>query len=234
VASAAADEKFRAFQALEAMAGTEGPGLILTDFVPLKYGHSLSVAVHPFNAAENDRLDTTVCRWMGLVTEVHYVPFLKARFPEAKWYWFHPTPPSLEGGMALGIIPLGTQDRKWVDDWLEVHHSFHRLNLEAERGFNGPRYFQKALEDTWELRPRVQGDRFLESVYWDWVAQFNFGSDPSIPTKILAEALGKGYPVAHSLERMSQQMAQVGDPKDATQFHQRALDALRQVQKEFP
>jgi hypothetical protein len=136
--------------------------------------------------------------------------------------------------MALGIIPLGEKDRDWVTRWLSVHHAFHRLNLEAERSFNGPQYFQKALEDTWKLYPGLQGDRYLEAAYWEWVSQFNFGDDPSASLRVLRNAVERGLPAAHLLEALSIRSAQAHLDLQATQFHERALRALGQVQKEFP
>ncbi|HVZ81652.1 MAG TPA: glycosyltransferase family 39 protein [bacterium] len=228
------NEGFLAYRTLQGVAKSQGPGIVLTDFMPLKFGHSLSVAVHSFNAAENDRLDPQACSWAALVTEVQLVPFLRSRFPKARWFWFHSVPPALEGGMALGLIPIGERDRKWISDLIAVHHSFHRLNLEAERSFNGPQYFKTALEDTWDLYPRIKGDRYLETVFWEWVSQFNLGSDPSISDRVLVKALERGYPTADLLEKLSRYKAQEGKTKEVEEFHARALEALREVQEIFP
>lgn len=225
VTLAGSDTNYQAYQVLKGMAKKEGPGIILTDFMPLKYGHTLAVAVHSFNAAENDLIDPKTCKWASLVTEVHYVPFLKTRFPQARWSWFGPSPPSLQGGMVLGLFPLRDQDRKWVSDWLLVHHAFHQLNLEGELSFNGSQYYRKALDDTWGFYPQVRGDRFLESVYWEWVSQFNFGKDPAVEIRILKNAIERGYPAAHLLEGLSDRFAEAHLDSQAAQFHAQALQA---------
>ncbi len=228
------DENFRAYQILKKMFDKEGRGIIFTDFMPLKFGHTLYVAAHSFNAAEDKPIDPRTCHWAALVTEVQYLSFLRARFPQAQWSWFGTGKPTLEGQMALGILSLGDQDQKWITDWLSLHHSFHRLNLEAEQSFNGPQYFQTALKDTWDLYPRIRGDRYMESVYWEWVSQFNFGPDPQARSLILLNAVEKGYPAAHLLEQLAQMSARAGFQKEAAKLHGKALQALRQIEGTLP
>ena len=50
---------------------------------------------------------------------IQYQPFLSKRFPRSKWYWVEMASPSLEGGLALGVLSITNDNREVIKNWME-------------------------------------------------------------------------------------------------------------------
>lgn len=224
--AASQNEDFRAYQILNAVYREKGPGILLTDFLPLKFGHSLYVTTDSFNAADNPRFQAGQAVWACLAANVDEVPFLSSRLAGAKWYWLGNGMPGVEGGLSIGVVPLTEANRPLFEHWRQAHALFHQLNLEAERAFNGPQVFQQSLEDTFKIYPAVKGDPFLESCYWEWVSQFYFDPSYDRNSQALELALQRGYPAAHLFQRLSETLEAQGKDGESQKAHQAALKAL--------
>ncbi len=220
------NENFRAYQILRETYREKGPGVLLTGFLPLKYGHSLYVATDSFNASDNPRFPAGQATWACLATNVDYVPFLSSRLPGAQWYWFGSGAPGAEGGLSIGLVPVTGSNRALLDHWREAEALFHQLSLEAERVFNSPEVFQQSLRDVFKIYPWVQGDPFLESCYWEWVSQFYFDPSYGRNAQALGLALQRGYPAAHLYQRLSEILAAEGKGAESQKAHEEALDNL--------
>jgi len=78
------------------------------------------------------------------------------------------------------------------------------MNLEAEKSFNGKENFLKALEGVKKGEPFVAGDRFLESCFWEWAAQYYYDPLHNGNIYCMFQAIQKGYPAAHLYSKLGE------------------------------
>jgi len=182
---------------------TKGPGLIFTDFLPLKYGHSLKVATYPFNGAANPNIDPSSVRWAGIITNVYYQPFLSKRFPCSSWYWPGGDLTSMKGGLMVGIVDVKHDNLQEFDHWVKAHSLFSQFNLEAEKSFNNERDYQNSLRHLASSLPAFEGDRFLEACYWEWSSQYFYDPLQEGNVAALKKAVERGYPAVHLYQMIS-------------------------------
>ena len=117
----------RAYLLLKKKARAEGPGLILLNFVPDPYDQTLKIAVDPFNALENPKLNPEASAWMGLLANVNTQPYLSSRFPEGKWFWLSQGLNRPDGGLLLALIPLSPANRTDLEGWSRADQSLEPL-----------------------------------------------------------------------------------------------------------
>jgi hypothetical protein len=189
----------RAYGILKEASDRLGPGWIFTEFTENPYDQSLFDATYAFNAAENPRLQPNRARWAGLLTNVHYLPFLSPRFPGAAWYRLGGNLPG-DQGMLLGMIPLTEKTLEPLGRWTQAHHYFRSLGW-AINSISEDRTYA-AAEGLFVQKPALVGeDPFLESCYWERRAEFyysyNFHLHYQDQLRALRQALQSGYPAAH-------------------------------------
>ena len=224
------NENFNAFQILEKTNRSKGPGLIFTDFLPLSYGHLLGVTTYSFNALTNTRISYSSATWSGIVTNYNYQPFLADEFPKAQWYWAGKDFDSLGGGLMVGIIPLNGENQALFGHLARAHKFFHQLSVESEIDFYNKAVYQQSIQNLDSGYPLVENDRFLESCYGEWVAQYFFGPSYSENIAALQRAIQKGYPAAHLYQRLSDILAGQGRPAESEKAHIKALQAAPHFQ----
>jgi len=217
------DANFRAYRILEKIAKEKGPGMVLTEFLPLRYGHSLYVATYPFNVAANLKLDIANATWVAVPTNIDYQPFLSKRFPKAKWYWVDNDLSAPEGGMMIGIIPFERENQPGFQKWLLAHQIFHKLQVDAEGSFNSEKKFKQSFQDLAAAYPLVQGDPFLESCYWEWTSQYYFGPTKEKNIQALQNAIQRGYPVACFYQQLTVLLEGDGHIEEALKAKEKAV-----------
>jgi hypothetical protein len=188
-------ERLRAYSILQELQVQEGPGYVLSELVPDIYDQSLSVATYNFNAVENTALSQA--KWTALIANIHYLPYLAAEFPEGKWIGLAPDVERPDGGLMLGIIPLPSAHPRLLNRWLQAKRAVHSTVAEVfENRDYRPR--KPVLESLEKLYPLFKGDRFLESCFWEKIAENQYG-DRNYEAQIAAlqQALKRGYPTAH-------------------------------------
>lgn len=199
-------ERFRAFRVLDRLQKQEGPGLVFTDFDVDSFNDpTLSVMTYSFNAARNPTLNPSACRWAAVFVNAQYLPFLSKQFPEARFSPVaeNPSPseeasgflPPRSDGNILGLFPVTEKNRTTIGRWFLAHAAFQNADL--------ARFFQNSgdlvsppriLESAY---PRISGDRFLESVFWDKMASYSYENlDYEGNLRSYQEAIEKGYPTA--------------------------------------
>ncbi len=219
------DENYWAYQKLKPMAKSEGPGLIFTDFILLDHDHTLNMTTYQFNALLNPKFQIGDARWAGVVTNVHYVPFLHKRFPESHWYRVTPYA-AADGGSAIGIISLTPQNREVFSKWALAHQYFHQLTIKAENTMNDQSQYLLTVQKLSEGLPLMANDPFLESCYGEWVAQYHFGTDFGPNIRALHRAIEKGYPAANLYYKLGNFYLLNRQPQEARQAY---LMAARSV-----
>jgi tetratricopeptide (TPR) repeat protein len=214
---------YQAYKKLDSLAGTKGPGIIYTDFMPLSYGHSLNVMSYHFNAAANPVLDLKKSTWAGVVTQADTAPYLLQRFAGAYSEDLGNKAPVEEASLALVVVPINLENRETFERWADAQEFFNRLNLEAENSYNNNDYFVKGLEDFKEGYSRVKDDPYLRTCYWEWGSQYQLGSSHEPNVFCLQNAIREGYPAPHLYFKLGNLMTLEGKWTEAREAYQTAL-----------
>lgn len=187
-----------AYRLLKDETNRNGPGDLLTDFSPLERNHALSCSVFDLNAAVNPRLQNAQPAWVGLVTQADYLPFLRREFPTARWFSFPGAPG--DPPCAVGLLSLRGEFRERLERWVAVHAFFHRQQLMVENVFASRRNYAEATRQVAEGAEIVRGDRFLETAYGEWGAQYYWDPGQTRNEWFLEGAVERGYPVPRLME----------------------------------
>jgi hypothetical protein len=190
-------DRLRAYGILDDIRKKAGPGLIFSELVPDLYDQSLSIATYGFNAEQNPGLNPTKAQWAALLTNIHYQPCLARDFPGAQWVWLSPDMGWPDGGLMLGIIPLPCAQPEKLERLIQADRASHALVpvVYDNRDYK-PR--RPVIEGLLSIYPLFQGDPFLESSFWEKIAENEYG-DRNYEEQIMAlqKAIEKGCPVAH-------------------------------------
>jgi tetratricopeptide (TPR) repeat protein len=184
-------------QVLKNLSLSRGPAVVLADFLP-KGNPDLFVDTFDFNVSQNPRLNQAKANWALLSFNQHYFPYLSKLFPKA--HWIFSEVPTIGGDGMLAIIPIDSSNQSLLRSWAVAQDYFHRLNSQIVN-INLPRTYQSALRALAEGQTLVQGDRFLESCYWEKAADFYYNHDfknhyPQVVGS-LQQAIDRGFPAAH-------------------------------------
>jgi 4-amino-4-deoxy-L-arabinose transferase-like glycosyltransferase len=214
----------KAYQILQEVRGSLGPGLIFTEFTETPYDQSLFDSTYSFNAAEN-KSGAAEARWAGLVTNAGYYPFLSPRFPGSVWYRLGSNQPG-EPPMLLGTIPVNEKTLKSLDRWVEVHHYFRDLSWKIN-SISEDRTYRAADLLFLQRPPGVAEDPFLESSYWDRRAEFYYNYDFKNhfedQLNALRQAVLKGYPSADLYYKIGSLLTRRGRYDEARLAFEKAL-----------
>ncbi len=208
-------ERFRAYHVLNTMWLEAGPGMILTDLDPESYNEpTLSVMTTPFNSARTPGLDPDISHWAAIFVNVHYQPYLKERFPDARWWEVGHDLGLPDGGHLLGVIPVTDSNRSILKNWFQFHQVLQRTD--QERFLQNWVSIPPLLQILQEAEPLAEGDRFLESVYWDKTASFEYEKlDFSSHLLAYRNAIQRGYPTADLCFKLGSLLLTVGRTEEA-------------------
>jgi hypothetical protein len=199
-----------AYPLLEKEFQEKGPGLLLFNLnMSLFHDYSLRVACYPFNAADNPKWTSSHPAWLGIITNIHYRPFLEREFPQGRWFWLSrdvaPVRNNYSGGKMLGINPVSDQNRPRLENWLEMNNRLEPILREFTSAPPEPARI-KAMAEMDQMAPTVSRDPFLQSSYWDMVYGLHnfqniFGKSSPENTRSsihsIENALQFGYPTAY-------------------------------------
>jgi hypothetical protein len=191
-------ERYRAFGLLDKIRKENGPGLIYSDFAPGLCDQTLTVADHAFNAAQNPDLSYRDAKWAAVLANANYKPFLSARFPDGRAYALSVGLSAPDGGQMLWVMPVTPEKEKTLKAWQEAAQSFCCF----------PGRYKSILRDNLAAAyPYFQQDAFLESCYWEKLADLDFGisgfKDVQKPIQDLKQGLERGYGAAHLYQRLA-------------------------------
>jgi tetratricopeptide (TPR) repeat protein len=222
----------RAYPLLEEQNRREGPGLIFTAFQPNWTDQSLTVATYGFNAALNPALDPSTARWAAWVCNIHYLPFLEARFPEGRAVWLSEGVPGDEGGWMLEIVPVSGQSPETWARWTAANNALlDGVSVLMNRKEGGS--YAETRQALLKAQPLAQGDPFLECCLWEQV--FNsYNSDAAYGDRhqfkdfqgalaALDQGLILGYPNAYFYNERGSMEVLVGQRKEAMEDFKRAV-----------
>jgi len=216
-------ERMRAYDILEEANAKAGPGFVLSDLVPDIYDQSLSLAAYGFNVEQNPKFHPADAKWVALLTNIHYQDALTKEFPEARSFWLASDVERPDGGLMLVIIPLPSSHPEELNRWIGVDLAMRGMLDEVydNRDWKdrGP-----IIRDLFQLYPLVKGDRFLESCFFEKIAENEYG-DRHLPEQIgaMRQALQRGIPTAHLYNALGALDWRRGDIKQARMEFQEAL-----------
>jgi hypothetical protein len=202
-----------AYQTFSEMARRSGPGYVFTDFSPLAHNHALSSTVYSFNAATNPLFMGRDRTWVGLATQPGYLPFLQKRFPNAHWRTFEGIPG--DPPRLVALLPFNEGNRAEMTRWLTAHRFFHEQQLIVENVFASRKKYSAAVSHLRAGASLVQGDRFLESVYGEWAAQYYWDPRDEGNIGYLKGALDRGYPARQLAEQLIDLLERQGRSEEA-------------------
>jgi hypothetical protein len=224
-------ERMKAYRILEGTERREGPGVILTGWVPGQSDETLDYASYRFNAARNPRLDPSRAGWGALMVNVHYQPLLVSLFPAGRSHRLSES--RVDGGWMLFVAPLEGPDRPRWDAWVRAHRSLRAFTDRNLRYVAGEPYAEvlSVFADAWPLH---RGDPLLRALFWEKAADLYWlghSHDPSgtrsttppgwkegdgdFVLYCLREAVEEGYPAAHLYRRMGMELMMKGRDREA-------------------
>jgi hypothetical protein len=190
-------ERYRAYQVLDKIRREKGPGLVYSNFTPGLCDQTLSVADHAFNAAENPDLPFKEAQWAAVLANSNYQPFLSRRFPDGKAYALSTGLDVTDGGQMLWVMPVTPEKTGVLSKWQAASQSFCC--------FPG-RYYGILRENLAASYASYQGDPFLESCYWEKLADYDYKNSGFKETQKAIEDLTqgvlRGYPSAHLYQKL--------------------------------
>lgn len=218
-------EFYRAYRILGPLEKEEGPGAVLSDLWGKTGDGTLTVACYSFDAAHNPLISLEGARWVAVILDANYKPFLAKRFTKGRWFWLGSLRPGNPGGLMMGVIPLAPENRKILLQWVEAN-----LHLEAVTSSvlnsDPQRPPQRALDLLLQIGPSLPSDPFLKSCFWEKAYNlYRAGNNPEGMLEALRQGLKEGYPLAHFYNEEGLLLESAGKNDEARRAFQKALHA---------
>ena len=213
-------ELWKSYEILSGMDKKIGPGALLFDLRTHLDDVTPAVAAYSFDATQNPSLSFPDARWVALLLDANYLPFLSKRFPEGMFYWLCPKEPY--GRWALGIIPIRPGNKAILERWFDLNQEMQAVTLKIINTMPGtPR--KAILEQIARSSDKVAGDPFLESVYWEKIFD-NRLLDRDGPGCLEAaqKCVLKGYPLAEMYNEEGVILVQTGQYQRARKAFEKA------------
>jgi hypothetical protein len=223
-----------AYPLLKEAAQKQGPGCLLFELRPHESDQSLAVATYAFNATVNPHISEDQVFWVAVITDADYRPFLEHRFKDGRWWNLYDEKNLDRQGinLALGIIPVGNDRMDFVEKWVRADKALRDIVWETA---NIPEdgNCSAIFPELSRAYPLVQGDPFLESIYWEWAFNFHgwenaFGDrDTAVHGPALLQAireeLERGYPTAFFYNELGAFLDRQGDVSGARKAFEKAV-----------
>ncbi len=215
--------RFQTYQILKTWKNQYGPGIILGEWdVPAD--RSLEVMTYYLNILKGDP-SSALPSWLALVTDAHYLPFLKARFPDADWRVLdaevYPENPRL-----LGILKINDSNWAQLGHWAKADPGFTLLNWDLDH-IHDQGLMDRYTQDVQRGGDWVKDDPLIASMYWEKVAAtyYYFGGHFPEHLAALENAVKYGYPASHLYGELASLYWLGGDKKDAEEAALKAKES---------
>jgi len=179
-------ENWRAYDELRTIQQKNGPGYVFTDFAMAD--DQLIIPTYPFNVLENPNLSTRDAHWVAFLINAHFAPFIKQSLPECRWSWLSEHISPVQGGLEMGVFPLTENNMDLLERWRKAQ-AVLRDALYESLDLRTPDSNERAIRLLESQYSCFQGDRFLETVYWDKVQTYQMSAG-NVPAAV--ESLQNG------------------------------------------
>jgi hypothetical protein len=221
--------RYRAYGVLKDWEKREGSGFILGEW-DIPSDRTLNTATFFSNAIYQIPGSGMKPAWLAVVTDAHYRPFLKQRFPGGQWMDLD-RDISETGNRILGIIPVTLENQSTLLKWVKANPAFLDLNWAIDHLYDKDclDWVDRKIQEDY---PLVQGDPFLESAFWEKTAYFYYYYGHHFPENLraLELAVQRGYPAAHLYAQLTGLYRIAGQ----TQSAQKAEAQLQDSESRYP
>jgi len=205
---------WRTYELLEKISHDEGAGSVLADLQPNFSDYTLATAVFPFDAARNPRILPEKVKWVAIIVNVNYVPFLSTRFPQCQWFDLERNLPQTAQSQMLGVIPLNLSTRSILTQWIEADQKFQSVTT-AMMYHPAQQSLKPITDKILENYPFFRGDPFLESCFWEKVAFQCVGTgDKPAALHAIDRGLKYGYPLPQLISYRKILLKRIADGKE--------------------
>ena len=217
-------EYWKADQILRKTLAEKGPGLLLSDFQTYVTDQTLSVAEYPLDPGLQDGLSLRDKKWVAVLLDAHFKPFLENRFPHGQWFWLgiNHMP---EGGLAMALLPVDPGNQALLQSWLEADIRMGSVTWKImNQGLKESE--DQVLKKLFEAYPALQGDPFLETCFWEKVLYHEkIKGDGRACWDAIQNGLKRGYLLPPLLNDEGVFLMQRGKWPQAKRAFQRALQS---------
>jgi hypothetical protein len=183
---------------------------------------TLNVVTSPFDETGRTEFLKQDNQKAVLLVNANYETFLKKEIPDSDWIWLSPDLSNDGGGLMLGFVRINASDLKTLTRWAKANDVLKRNNdIYMDPVSNQA---DETLKDLYAHYAVFQGDRFLESVFWEKIAFYEVYRN-KIPEAVAALKNGeqKGYPSAQVFNQLGELFAFFGKKDEAEVYFKKAI-----------
>jgi hypothetical protein len=215
----------KAYQFVREKALEAGPGLLLFDLRANTWDKTLIMATYPFDATRKRHFSFEKTKWAAVLLNIHYKPFLDDLYGGIQWRDLGNDILWNEGGLVLGIIPVDSRSKSFLDSWNRMNLFFRSLTNETMDYYSEEnlKTIVKKLDSAGGL---TGGDRFLESCLSEKKLFSKLVcKSPEDALKITQQALERGYALPTFQTAEGLLLCRFGRREEARQVFRKALQA---------
>ncbi len=215
----------QAYNILEQIREQEGTGALLLDLQPNPTDTTLMTATFPFDAAHNPALSLSDVRWIAVVINANYKPFLASRFPQGRWFWLEKIGATTNQAQMLGVIPFNGSTAPTLKHWILVNQKLEAVTTAIMTDY--PEQTTKPILDLlFNIHPEIKGDPFLESCFWEKVIfHSKVEGDYDAVLSAINQALAHGYSLPELWNDKGFLLEKKGKLMESKKAYQKAIDS---------
>ena len=216
-------ELWKSYGILREMDSKMGPGAILFDLRAHVDDVTTEVAAYSFDTAMNPAFSFADSKWVAVLVDANYLPFLSKRFPEGRFYWLNPK--RSYGRWALGVIPNLPSNRTVLEIWFNLNQALQAVTPELIDAMPGVSR-KKMVDRILQCGGMAHGDPFLESCLWEKVFDNRAADhDASGCLEAARRCVLEGYPLPEMFNEQGVILVSMGRYQEARKAFVRAAKA---------
>ena len=222
---------YDAYRRLDDLRRREGPLYVFSHFNTDYDNKTLEIADYPFNVLENPGLASAHPRWVALITNIEFAPFLLRRFPGTSYGVLRTdrTGPTDPKPYSLFFIPACRFSPGEFAYWVEADRIYADLDFDLKNKTSS-QLWESFLMARTGLEGKFKGDRFLSGLYWYKMGFYKFLDVHFIEaTRAYEQAIVQGVPAAHFYQDLGLCYQLQGRKKDAERSFRTAAALYREI-----
>jgi tetratricopeptide (TPR) repeat protein len=216
-------ELWKSYEILEEVKKETGPGALLFNLRTHLDDVTPTLAAYSFDAASNPSISFRDSKWIAVLVDANYGPFLSKRFPEGRYYWLCPKAPY--GRWMLGVIPVLPHNKAVLDKWFALDQKMREVTEKIVVSMPGASR-EAILDQIFKSRDYALGDPYLASVFWEKIFD-NRVIERDAPGCLEAarQCVLEGYPLPEMYNEEGVILTQMGRYTQAREAFEKAVKA---------